>query len=149
MRIVFNLTDESCSRCEGLRNERDSARRENQILNRKINELNNTITKKSEYHQEEKQVLENNLEAVKSEKEKLQKSYENLETEKKDHEQMIRQLTSDNKEVTKKKSEVDKILAREQKKNKKLKDSRDKFQAEDGIRDVERSRGLGDVYKRQ
>ncbi len=23
------------------------------------------------------------------------------------------------------------------------------FQAEDGIRDVERSRGLGDVYKRQ
>ena len=25
----------------------------------------------------------------------------------------------------------------------------DFFQAEDGIRDVERSRGLGDVYKRQ
>ena len=25
----------------------------------------------------------------------------------------------------------------------------DLFQAEDGIRDVERSRGLGDVYKRQ
>ena len=24
-----------------------------------------------------------------------------------------------------------------------------RFQAEDGIRDVERSRGLGDVYKRQ
>ena len=27
--------------------------------------------------------------------------------------------------------------------------SGDFFQAEDGIRDVERSRGLGDVYKRQ
>ena len=26
---------------------------------------------------------------------------------------------------------------------------KDFFQAEDGIRDVERSRGLGDVYKRQ
>ena len=30
-----------------------------------------------------------------------------------------------------------------------LKDKQFFFQAEDGIRDVERSRGLGDVYKRQ
>ena len=30
-----------------------------------------------------------------------------------------------------------------------MQESRFFFQAEDGIRDVERSRGLGDVYKRQ
>ena len=30
-----------------------------------------------------------------------------------------------------------------------IKKKKDFFQAEDGIRDVERSRGLGDVYKRQ
>ena len=32
---------------------------------------------------------------------------------------------------------------------KKKKKKKNFFQAEDGIRDVERSRGLGDVYKRQ
>ena len=32
---------------------------------------------------------------------------------------------------------------------KKERSKQDFFQAEDGIRDVERSRGLGDVYKRQ
>ena len=30
-----------------------------------------------------------------------------------------------------------------------IQDDRSGWQAEDGIRDVERSRGLGDVYKRQ
>ena len=138
---VFNLTDESCSRGEGLRNEKDPARRENQALNRKIQELSNIIKLKSKYYQEENQVLQSSLERVKSEKENLQRLYENLEAEKKDQEQMIRQLTSENKELrqedTKKKSEVDKILAREQKKNKKLKDSRDKFQAEIDAKDVE------------
>lgn len=116
MYSVFNLTDESCSRCEGLRNERDSARRENQTLNRKIQELNNIIKEKSEYYQQ---------------------SFENLATVKKDQEQRIRQLGRENKElkeeVTKKKSEVDKM----RKKNKKLKDSRDKFRAEVEAIDVE------------
>ncbi|XP_067022585.1 uncharacterized protein [Acropora muricata] len=139
--VLLGVEDESCWRCEGLRNERDSARRENQALNRKIKELNNMITKNSEYHQEENQVLQNSLERVKSEKENLQRLYENLEAEKKGHEQIIRQLTSENKElkqeVTKKTSEIGKILAREQKKNKKLKDSRDKFQAEIEAKDVE------------
>ncbi|XP_044179727.1 E3 ubiquitin-protein ligase hecd-1-like [Acropora millepora] len=138
---LLEKNDEPCSRCEGFRNERDSARRENQTLNRKIKELNNMITKKSEYHQEENQVLQNSLERVKSEQENSQKLYENLEAEKKDQEQKIRQLTSENKElkqeVTKKTSEIGKILAREQKKNKKLKDSRDKFQAEIEAKDVE------------
>ena len=38
---------------------------------------------------------------------------------------------------------------KQQRNNNKNKSNPQFFQAEDGIRDVERSRGLGDVYKRQ
>ena len=139
---VFNLTVVSCSRCEAIRNERDFARRENQTLNRKIQELNNIIKEKSEYYQEENQALQNTLESVKEEQgNNLQRLSENLEAAKKDQEQRRRQLGRENKElkeeVTKKKSEVDKILAREQKKNKKLEDSGYKFRAELEAKDVE------------
>ena len=135
---VFNLTDESCSRCKGLRNQRDSARGENLGLYRKINQLKNTITEKSENHQGEYQALQNKLKGVESEQEKLQKLNEDLEAEKKRQEQVIRNLRSDNNDIRKKannkKSEFEKALAREQKDQKKLKD---KLQAEIDAKDVE------------
>ncbi|XP_067021487.1 E3 ubiquitin-protein ligase hecd-1-like [Acropora muricata] len=134
---LLEKKDKKCSRCDRLRNERDSERRENQSLNRKIQELNNTIKKESEYNQEEKQVLQNSLERVKEEKGNLQRLFENLEAEKKDQEHIMRQLAKEKKdlkdEVNKKQSEVDKM----KKKNKKLEERRDKLQAEVDSKDVE------------
>ena len=51
---VFNLTDESYTCCEGLKNERNSARRKNQTLEKEIQELK----KKSEDDQRENQALQ-------------------------------------------------------------------------------------------
>ena len=42
----FNFTEESCSRCEGFRNERVSARRKNQTLEKDIQ----VLKKKSRIH---------------------------------------------------------------------------------------------------
>ena len=52
--VIFNLTDESPSRCEGLKDERYSAKREDQTLEKEIQELN----KKSKDNQGERQPLQ-------------------------------------------------------------------------------------------
>ena len=112
---VFNFTEESCSRCEGFRNERDSARRENQTLEKEIQ----VLKKKTENYQRVTQVLQKSLESVKEEQRNLQLLSENLEAAKKEQEEKMGQLKRKNEEpenkVTKKTSEFEKILASEQK----------------------------------
>ena len=133
---VFNFTGEPRSRCEGSRNERDSARTENQTLEKEIQ----VLKEKSEDHQRENQAPQKNLESVKEEQGHLQQFplSENLEAAKKEQEK-IRQLQRENNElkekVTKKTSEFEKLLAREQQ-IKKLKDSLEKCQAETKAKDV-------------
>ena len=128
---VFNLTDESCSRCEGLKNERDSARRKNQTLENKIQEWRSI----SEDYLRQNQELQENLKSVKEEHGILQLSSRELVATKEEQQQKIRQLQRKNTDlgdkVTKQTSEYLKTLAREKKKNKKqLKDCREHFQAE-------------------
>ena len=92
---VFNLTDESCSRCEGLKNERDSARRQNQTLEKKIQEWSSV----SEDYQRENQELQENLKSVKEEHGILQLSSRELEAAKEEQQQKIRQLQRKNTEL--------------------------------------------------
>ena len=92
---VFNLTDESCSRCEGLKNERDSARRQNQTLEKKIQEWRSV----SEDYQRENQELQENLKSVKEELRILQLSSRELEAAKEEQQQQIRQLQRKNTEL--------------------------------------------------
>ena len=92
---VFNLTDESCSRCEGLKNERDSARRQNQTLEKKIQEWRSV----SEDYQRENQELQENLKSVKEEHGILQLSSRELEATKEEQQQKIRQLQRENTEL--------------------------------------------------
>lgn len=106
---------ESCSRCEGFRNERDCARRKNQTLEKEIQVLKT----KSEDYQRINQELQKSLESVKEEQRNLQLLSENLEAAKKEQEEKIGQLKRKNEEpenkVTKNTSEFEKILASEQK----------------------------------
>ena len=108
---VFNLTDESCSRCEGLEDERDSARRENQTLENEIQELK----KKSEDYQRKNQALLKNLESVKEKHRNLELLSENLEAADKEQQEKMRQLQTKNEElefkVTNSKSELKELLA--------------------------------------
>ena len=92
---VFNLTDESCSRCEGLKNERDSARKQNQTLEKKIQECRSV----SEDYQRENQELQENLKSVKEEHGILQLSSRELEATKEELQQQIRQLQRKNTEL--------------------------------------------------
>ena len=92
---VFNLTDESCSRCEGLKNERDSARRQNQTLEKKIQEWRSV----SEDYQRENQELQENLKSVKEEHGILQLSSRELEATKEEQQQKISQLQRKNTEL--------------------------------------------------
>jgi len=122
---------ESCSRCEGLKNERDSARRKNETLENKIQEWRSI----SEVYLRQNQELQENLKSVKEEDGILQLSSRELEAAKEEQQQKIRQLQRKNTDlgdkVTKQTSEYLKTLAREKKKNKKqLKDCREHFQAE-------------------
>ena len=128
---VFNLTDESCSRCEGLKNERDSARRENQTLENKIQEWRSI----SEDYLRQNQELQENLKSVKEEHGILQLSSRKLEAAKEEQQQKIRQLQRKNRDlghkVTEQTSEYQKTLQHEKKKNnKQLKDCRERFQEE-------------------
>jgi len=106
---------EPCSRCEGFRNERDSARRKNQILEKEIQ----VLKKKSEDYQRISQELQKSLESVKEEQRNLQIFSENLEAAKKEQQEKIGQLKRKNEEpekmIIKNTSEFEKILASEQK----------------------------------
>ena len=94
---VFNFTEEPCSRCEGFRNERDSARRKNQILEKEIQ----VLKKKSEDYQRISQELQKSLESVKEEQRNLQIFSENLEAAKKEQQEKIGQLKRKNEEPEK------------------------------------------------
>ena len=127
---VFNLTDESCSRCEGLKNDRDSARRQNQTLEKKIQEWRSV----SEDYLRQNQELQENLKSVKEEHGILQLSSRELEAAKEEQQLKIRQLQRKNSylgdKVTKQTSEYLKTLELEKKNKKQLKDCREHFQAE-------------------
>ena len=101
---IFNLTDESTSCYEGLKDERDSARRENKTLEKEIQQLK----KEKEDYEREKQTLQKNLESVKAEQ--GNQSSENLEAAKKE----MRRLQGENRElkkqVKKQKSEFERRL---------------------------------------
>jgi len=129
--------EESCSRCEGFRNERDSARKKNQTLEKEIQ----VLKRKSENYQRVNQELQKSLECVKEEQRNLQLLSENLEAAKKEQEEKIGQLKRKNKElenkVIRKMSEFDKILAREQKLKKKVEDCVKKSLAETKTKNVE------------
>ena len=130
---VFYFTEEPCSRCKGLKNERDSERTENQTLRKEIYKLK-TIT---ESYQRQKQAPQKNLKSEKGGQGNLQLLSDNLEVAKKEQEEKMRQLQRKNEEledkVTKKTSEFEKTLACERKK---LQDCREKFQAETKTKDV-------------
>ena len=105
---VFNFTGDSLSSFEDLRNERDSAKRENQSLEKEIQELK----KKSEYCKQENQAPQKNLGSVKDEQGNLQKSLlsENPAAAKKEQEtikQLERKNTELDENVTKKTSEIE------------------------------------------
>jgi len=110
--------EESSSRCEGLKNERDSARRKNETLENKIQEWRSI----SEVYLRQNQELQENLKSVKEEHGILQLSSRELEAAKEEQQQKIRQLQRKNTDlgdkVTKQTSEYLKTLAREKKKNK-------------------------------
>ena len=110
--IVFNLIDESSSPYEGLKKERDFARRENQTLEKEIEELR----KKSEDYERENQAL------------------------RKEQQEMMRQLQRKDEEleekVTNRTSEFEKMLAREQKLRKNAEDCLEKSLAETKAKDV-------------
>ena len=134
---VFNFTEESCSRCERFRNERDSARRKIQILEKEIQ----VLKKNSEDCEGINQTLHKNLENLKEEQGNLQLPLENLEVVKKEQQGKITKLTRKNKElenkVTKKTSEIEKILAREQKLKKKVEECVKKSLKDTKTKDVE------------
>ena len=131
LNCVFNFTEEPRSRCAGSRNYRDSTREENQTLEEEIE----VLKKKSEHHQRENQAPQQNLESAKEEQENLQQTLlsENLEAGKMEQEK-TRQLQRENKKLkekgTKKTSESEKLLPREQEMKKKLKGSLENFQVE-------------------
>ena len=130
---VFNLTGESCSRCEGFRNDRDSARRENQTLEKKIQEWRSI----SEDYLRQNQKLQENLKSVKDEHGILQLSSGKLEAAKEEQQQKIGQLERKNRELGDKVTKQTSELVREKKKNnKQLKDCREHFQAEAKAKDV-------------
>ena len=134
---VFNFIEESCSRCEGFRNERDSARRKIQTLEKEIQ----VLKKNSEDCQGINQTLHKNLESLKEEQGNLQLLLENLEAVKKEQQGKITKLTRENKElenkVTKKTSEIEKILAREQELKKKVEECVRKSLEDTKTKDVE------------
>ena len=128
----FNFIEEFCSRCEGLRNERDSARRENQTLEEEIQVFKNI----SEDNQRKSQALQKILDSVKEEQGNLLSS-ENLEAAKKEQQEKIRRCQREveklQDKVTKKTSEFEKKLAHEQQLKKKLEE---KFQAGTKAKDI-------------
>ncbi|XP_015750977.1 PREDICTED: uncharacterized protein LOC107330958 [Acropora digitifera] len=134
--LEFTEAEESCSRCEGFRNERDSARRKNQTLEKEIQILKT----KSEDYQRISQELQKSLESVKEEQRNLQLLSENLEAAKKEQQEKIGQPKRKNEEpenkVTKNTSEFEKILASEQKLRKAL-DCLEKSLAEFKAKNVE------------
>ena len=71
---VFNLTEESCSRCEGFRNERDSARRRNQNLEKQIQVLKT----ESEDYQRAIQALQKNLQLLSQKLEDLKEQQDKI-----------------------------------------------------------------------
>ena len=64
---VFNFTEESCSRCEGFRNERDSARRKNQTLEKEIQGLKKKILASEQKLRKALDCLEKSLAEFKAE----------------------------------------------------------------------------------
>ena len=131
---VFNFTGESCSRCEGIRNERDSAKRKNETQEKEIK----VLKKKSKDYQRRKRALQERLESVEKEQRSLKLFSEmNLEKAKKGQEekigQLIRKIKVLENEVTKKTSEVKNILAH----MKKVEDCAKKSLAETETKDVE------------
>ena len=135
---VFNFTEESCSRCEGFRNERDSARRKTQTLEIEIQ----VLKKKSEEYQQMNQALQKRLQRVKEELRDLQQFSEYLQAAKKEQQEKKGQLQRKNKElenkVTKKTSEFEKILTPEKRRlRKKVEDRVKKSLAETETKDVE------------